>query len=226
MPNLIRARVGDLARLRRIDIRAAIALISVIYPTPAGAELVSDPSVLLAFLTAALALDRYELAALALTLGVIFFATVTAIMLMRTRARGARRHAAARAEITALKAEVDRTKALLLSEPQAIIVWPASGEEPEILGDTGIVTPVPIARRVLAFGTWLAPEEARALEGAVEVLRARGEGFAMALTTLAGRHVQAEGRAIGNRAVLRLKDTSGTMRELAELAARHEKLLR
>ena len=55
--------------------------------------------------------------ALALTLGVTFFATVTAIMLVRTRARAERADAAARSEIMALKAEVDRTKALLLSQP-------------------------------------------------------------------------------------------------------------
>ena len=47
----------------------------------------------------------------------------------------------------------------------------------------------------------------------------------MALTTLRGRTVDAEGRAIGGRAVLRLRDVSGLKRELAELNARHEKLV-
>src|SRR4051812_47502798 len=235
MPDLIRANVGAFSRPRRTGIRAAraaraitaaTALGAVVSPNPANAATDSDGALLLAFLNAALALDPYEIAALALTLGVIFFATLTAILLVRTRARAARRDADARAEIMGLKAEIDRVKALLLSEPQAIVVWPASGDEPEIIGDTAIVTPVPIARRALAFGSWLAPDQAHALERAVDTLRSRGEGFAMALTTLAGRHVQAEGRAIGNRAVLRLKDTSGTMRQLAELGARHDKLTR
>src|SRR5712691_7434299 len=179
MPEPIRARnVGVPVRPRRMDMRAATAVAVTAYPTAAFAEDSAGP--VLAFLQAALALDRYEIAALALTLGVIFFATVTAVMLVRTRARAERRDAAARAEIMALKAEVDRAKALLLSEPQVIVVWPASGEEPEILGDTAIVTPVPVPRRALAFGTWLEPGDAHAIESAVEALRSRGEGFAMA----------------------------------------------
>ncbi len=43
--------------------------------------------------------------------------------------------------------------------------------------------------------------------------------------TLAGRAIEADGRAIGGRAVLRLRDASGLKRELAELNARHEKLV-
>ena len=47
----------------------------------------------------------------------------------------------------------------------------------------------------------------------------------MAFTTLAGRPIEAQGRAIAGRAVLRLKDASGIKRELLALAGRHEKLL-
>jgi signal transduction histidine kinase len=225
MPDTIRANVGVLDHPRRINVGAAAALLVVAAPTAADAEEPPVHELARAFLDATLALDRYEIAALALTLGVIFFATVTAIMLVRTRGRAERLEAAARAEITTLKAELDRAKALILADPQVIVIWPASGEEPEILGDTGLITPVPIARRALAFATWLETDKADALDRAVAALRSRGEGFAMTLTTLAGRHIEAEGRAVGNRAVLRLKDTSGVMHALAELGDRHDKLL-
>jgi signal transduction histidine kinase len=46
----------------------------------------------------------------------------------------------------------------------------------------------------------------------------------MTLTTLAGHPIEAQGRAIGGRAVLRLKDASGVKRELVELVTRYEKL--
>src|SRR5262245_63132304 len=127
MPDKIRATVGGPAGARWIERRAVLTGIAAMAPTAAAAE---DNSVA-AFLSAALALDRYEIAALALTLGVIFFATVTAILLVRTRVRAERMDAQARAEIMALRAEVDRAKALLLSEPQVIVVWPASSDEPE-----------------------------------------------------------------------------------------------
>ncbi len=226
MPDAIRVSVGVLPRPRRMTIRAAALFVAGTAASRALAEEGVAGSLGVAFVEAAFALDRYEIATLAMTLGVICFATVTAIMLVRTRVRAERTDAAARAEIMGLKAEVDRARALLVSEPQVIVVWPTSGEEPEILGDTALVTAAPVARRALAFGTWLAPDKARALDIAVETLRSRGEGFAMPLTTLAGRHIEAEGRAIGNRAVLRLKDTTGAMRELAELGGRHDKLLR
>ena len=63
------------------------------------------------------------------------------------------------------------------------------------------------------------------MEQAVEALRSRGEPFSMAFTTLGGRPIEAQGRAIAGRAVLRLKDASGVKRELLDLAGRHEALL-
>jgi signal transduction histidine kinase len=170
-------------------------------------------------------LERHEIAALALTLGIIAFAVLTGIMLVRLRRQAAQLDVAARTEITNLRTDLDRAVTLLLSEPQVIVTWPADDGEPDILGDTALVTAAPVARRALAFGSWLAPESARALDQAVEHLRARGEAFTMNLLTPAGRHIEAEGRPIGGRAVLRLKETTGTQRALAELQAAHLQLL-
>ena len=61
---------------------------------------------------------------------------------------------------------------------------------------------------------------------AVDALRAEGRAFSLPLTTLQQRHVAVEGRAIGGRAVLRIKDLTGTKNELAELAAEHQQLRR
>jgi signal transduction histidine kinase len=47
----------------------------------------------------------------------------------------------------------------------------------------------------------------------------------MDLSTLAGRHIEAEGRAIGGRAVVRLKEVTGARRALAELTLAHQRLL-
>jgi len=183
-------------------------------------------SLVATLVTAFAALERHEIAALALTLGVVCFAVVTAIALVRTRTRANERETAARADIIALRDQVDRANALLLAEPQIIIAWPASGEEPDIIGDAAIVASAPVPRRVLAFGTWLDPERAGAMEHAVETLRASGTSFAMTMPTLTGRFVEAEGRAIGGRAILRIKDVTGIKREFVDLAANHHDLLR
>jgi signal transduction histidine kinase len=174
-------------------------------------------------LTAHRSIDQHEIAFLALVCGVVLFAVVTAIMLVRTSVRAARLEAWSRDEIARLRDEVEHANALFLSEPQVVVDWPAGSDEPSIDGDPGAVG-VSASHRVLAFGSWLDPGKASAMERAVDALRARGEAFSMTLTTLSGDPVEAQGRAIGGRAVLRLKDASGVKRDLVDLVTRYEKL--
>ena len=191
---------------------------------PAAAQDGTPPSLLDAIVAALAILDRHEIAALGLTLGILLFAVLVAIMLVRARTRADDSEAAARDQIIALKAEIDRANALLLSDPQIVVAWAAASDEPEILGDVSLVTDAAAPHRVLAFGTWLDPETAQAIERAVDALRERGESFSKTLTTPAGRFIEAEGRAIGGQAVLRLRDVGGAKRALAEMTERHEKL--
>ncbi|MEA2951522.1 MAG: hypothetical protein QOJ96_1042 [Alphaproteobacteria bacterium] len=225
MPDVIRATSGSLrAQPLRGGFLAAIPII-VGWAAPARADEFAASSALDLYIAAFASLDRHEIAALALTLGVLLFAVVTAVILVRTRARATQADMSARDEILELKAEVDRINVLLLSEPQIIVAWAAADDVPEIIGDTTVLTPASAPHRVLAFGTWLEPEQARSMEQAVEALRARGESFTMSLTTLSGHPIEAEGRAIGGRAVLRLKDVDGIKRDLAELSAQHRRLI-
>jgi signal transduction histidine kinase len=208
-------------------VAATVAVVAAVgFPTQALAVDPAHRSLFETVIAAFAALERHEIAALAITLGVVCFAVVTAIALVRTHVRASQLEAAARADIIGLRDQADRANALLLAEPQIIVAWPASGEDPDIIGDASIVAPAPVPRRVLAFGTWLDPERGRAMDQAVEVLRATGTGFAMTMPTLTGRFVEAEGRAIGGRAILRIKDVSGIKREFVDLAARHHDLLR
>jgi signal transduction histidine kinase len=165
-----------------------------------------------------------------ITLLTFFFALLAlsmfaSVAFVRARRTGERVETDARDEIVALQAETDCLKTLLLSGSQILVTWAAAAEEPEILGDTALVAPVDVPERVLAFGTWLEPVTARRMEQAVDALRRDGRGFVMTLTTRAGRPMEAEGRAIAGRAVLRLRDVSGIEQELLDLAARHDQLL-
>jgi len=169
-------------------------------------------------------IDRHEVAVMALVLGLILFAVVTAIMLLRTRVRLTRLDAWSRDEIATLRNGLDRANALLYAEPQVMIDWPAGADEPAIDGEPDIVG-VDAPHKVLAFGSWLEAGRALAMERAVENLRSRGEGFAMTLSTLHNHPIEAQGRAIGGRAVLRLRDASGVKHDLVTLLARHEALL-
>ena len=169
-------------------------------------------------------IDRHEIAVFVLLVGLLLFAVVTAILLVRTRARSARLEASSHDEIATLRAELDRANALLASEPQVMVDWPPGSDEPSIEGDLAVVG-VSAPHRVLAFGSWLPAGKASAMEQAVEALRTRGEAFSMNFTTLAGRPIEAQGRAVAGRAVLRLKDASSLKRDLLDLVERHEALL-
>ena len=169
-------------------------------------------------------IDRHEIAVFVLLVGLLLFAVVTAILLVRTRARSARLETSSHDEIAMLRAELDRANALLASEPQVMVDWPPGSDEPSIEGDPAIVG-VAAPHRVLAFGSWLDAGKARAMEQAVEALRTLGEGFSTSFATLAGRPIEAQGRAVAGRAVLRLKDAGGIKRDLLDLLERHEALL-
>jgi signal transduction histidine kinase len=221
MPDTIR-RSGGYARPWLGGFPVAIGAIA---PRPACAD--EQPRLVLheLVLGASRSIDRHEIAVLVLLVGLLVFAVVTAIMLVRARSGWARLEASSHDEIAALRADLDRANALLASEPQVMVDWPAASDAPSIEGDPAAVVGVTAPHRVLAFGSWLDAGKATAIEHAVEALRARGEAFSMAFTTVAGRPIEAQGRVIAGRAVLRLKDASGVKRELVELGARHEALL-
>jgi signal transduction histidine kinase len=190
---------------------------------PARAADAIDVATVDAYVFAISQLDQHEIAGLALTLGILCFAVVTAIMLVRTRRRLAETEAAARDEAIALRARADRANALLQSEPQVVIAWSTTDEEPELIGDPSLVTDMAAPDHVLVFGSWLEPDQARVIESAVDALRAGGVGFAMTLTTRSDRLIEADGQAIGGRAVLRLRNVSGIRHELGDLLVRHHK---
>ncbi|HML12987.1 MAG TPA: hypothetical protein VK456_06745, partial [Xanthobacteraceae bacterium] len=86
---------GPLAGPRLGGFRAAtIAILATLSGGPALAAERAPLSLFATVIAAFAALERHEIAALALTLGVVCFAVVTAIALVRTRAGAAAREAA------------------------------------------------------------------------------------------------------------------------------------
>ncbi len=218
---MIRARSGRRnANPQRSGFLAGLVLSCL--PLSARAADSGDLSTIGFYAAAFAELERHEFAALGLTLGILCFAVVNAVLLVRSRRQAADAEFISREQISSLTADVDRAQALLLSEPQIVIAWAAASDRPDIIGDAAIVSAAGEPQRVLAFGLWLPSDQALAMERAVDALRTTGESFAMALTTIAGHPVEAEGRAIGGRAVLRLRDVRGLRKELNELKTRHQ----
>ena len=198
----------------------AATLCCVLSAAHAAADQSQGPEVALEF-------GQHEIAALALAFGVLGFSVVATILLMRTRLRATRIESRLRTDVRALQAETDQLRALLFTEPQVLISWPAAGTRPEINGDLALLLP-PAAQqqpqRVLAFGTWLHPEQALQMDHAVDALRGSGTSFALHLVTSTGRAIEAIGRAIGGQAIVRIRELSGVRRELAETTQRFKTL--
>ncbi|HET7912920.1 MAG TPA: PAS domain-containing protein, partial [Pseudolabrys sp.] len=201
------------------------ASFSSLLSTPVRAETRLGATLAGAVQRALATLREQEITALTLVLALLGVALLTTVVLFRLRRSADRAEFNARDEAAALRAEVDRLKALLLSEPQVLVTWPVASEQPEIIGDTTMLAPGGTRERVLAFGTWLEGAAARRMEQAVDTLRNDGRGFAMTVTSRGGRPVEVEGRVVAGRAILRLRDVSGIERELLDLAARHDELL-
>ena len=168
--------------------------------------------------------DQGAFAGLSLIISLVLFSTVTALLHLAARRRWAEREQQMTGEIAEARARIDRAQVFLSAEPQIVIAWRAAAGEPDIEGDLSLVSDAP--RRLLAFGTWLPPTTAQALDHAVDRLRARGEGFRQAAKTAAGRLLEIEGRAVGGRAILRIRDISGDRLELARLRERHTEVVR
>jgi signal transduction histidine kinase len=176
-------------------------------------------------ITTFLHMNHQEVAALTTALSLLGFSVVSAILLMRTRLRAARNEARLHSDIVNLQSEADRFRALLFAEPQILISWAAGDNRASISGDTSLLTLQETPQRILAFGTWLPPDSALRMDRAVDALRETGEGFLLDLTASNGIAVEAMGRAIGGKAIVRIRELSGVRRELAETSLRHRALL-
>lgn len=174
-------------------------------------------------------IDRQDVAALSIAAAILGFSVVAAILLMRTRLRAARIESRLLSDNQALQLEADRFRALLFAEPQVLISWAAGDDRPDISGDVSLLmshgSDQYSPQRVLAFGSWLLPEQALAMDHAVDKLRDAGEGFLLNLSTSTGRSIEAMGRAIGGQAIVRIRELSGIRMEFAELSIRHNKIL-
>ena len=189
--------------------RQALCAASALWPIPA---LLSVP----AHAAPAGLIDQPEILGAAGVLALGLAATAGTLIHMAGKRRTAQREAGLRLELERLRQRLDRAEAFAGSESQIIIRWAGASDEPVIEGDAEALTGLE-AQRALAFGTWLTPQTAQPLERAIERLRQRGEAFRLALLTLSGRHLEAEGRPVTGRAMLRIRDVAGDRLELTKL---------
>ncbi|KLK94093.1 histidine kinase [Microvirga vignae] len=163
--------------------------------------------------------NLHSAAAFGLFMGLVSLTTITSLLLMQERRRSARVERALRKELAVLRGSDDLATLLMGSERQLLVSWQGRDSEPRFQGDPSIIGEGAPARRALAFGTWMQPSDAAAAESSLEQLRQRGEAFRQVARTLSNRFIDVEGRTIGGRAILRLRDVTGDRADLLKIRA-------
>jgi len=163
--------------------------------------------------------NLHSAAAFGLFMGLVSLTTITSLLLMIERRRSARVERALRKELAILRGSDDLATLLMGSERQLLVSWQGRDSEPRFQGDPSIIGEGAPAQRALAFGTWMQPSDAAAVEASLEQLKQRGEAFRQVARTQFNRFIDVEGRTIGGRAILRLRDVTGDRADLLKARA-------
>lgn len=166
-----------------------------------------------------------EIIQLAIFVGVLGSALVCALLLIRERGRIARENENLRAQVADLGADLQRAEALLSLRDQRIIAWSDRDGKPELLGALPPESGAPESRAdFLAFGRWLAPRSAGALDNAVAGLRDNGRSFDLVVETHRGLPLEVQGRRNASHAFLRFVSLSETQRTQARLTLENQRI--
>jgi len=160
------------------------------------------------------------IASFAFTSGLALITVVVALTYIGERRSWLRRAYRLSRELDGARVGLDQAKTFLSCEAQLLVSWSGLDRQPDMLVSSLALPETLSSSRLLSFGEWLAPDDAQALEVAVERMRLNGEAFRMPLIGLCGRHFDADGRAIGSHAVLRVREVSGDRLELIALRQR------
>jgi signal transduction histidine kinase len=157
--------------------------------------------------------------------GAILFTSATAYLFLRAAGKARRAELRAAQENAVLRQQLDVAQSVMMAEPQALIVFEGD-DAPRLVshsldGEAGAPKKL---RNLLRFASWLERDAAAEVEKRLARLKSRGEPFTIVGRTLAGAHVEAEGRASGNWFLLKFRDLAGRRLELANLIAQSRTL--
>jgi signal transduction histidine kinase len=174
---------------------------------------------------AGLSVGTVEVIQIAMFVGVMGAALISAIVLIRERARTSAENADLRNRIADLNASLQRSDALLNLRDQRVVVWASEKQKPELIGTLPKETGAPEDRAAfLAFGRWLMPRSAAALDHAMAGLRERAAAFDLVVETQGGAPLEVQGRKTPAHVVVKFVSLSDTQRSQARLRLENQRL--
>ncbi len=166
--------------------------------------------------------DVIQLASFA---GVMGAALLSAVFLIRERTRTAAENLELRGRVADLNAALQRSDALLNLRDQRVLVWSSDRRKPELIGTLPVESGAPEERAAfLAFGRWLMPRSAAALENAVAALRDKGAAFDLVAEAHNGAPLEVQGRKSAAHVVVRFRSLSEAQRLQARLKLENQRL--
>ncbi|WP_420407692.1 ATP-binding protein [Hoeflea sp.] len=170
-------------------------------------------------------ISSLEVVNFAMVIGAISAAMISAIWLIRERAKIDAENTSLRSALADSHAQLSRYQSLIVDRDRQIVVWDGVGLPAEILGNLSPETGAPQdGKDFLAFGRWLEPRSAASLDNAIDCLRAQAERFNLIVETIRGHVLEAQGRVSGGRAFVRFVALSNVRAELAELKTERDRL--
>jgi PAS domain-containing protein len=123
------------------------------------------------------------------------------------------------ARIAMLEGELNEAEAVINSEPSLLFIWRGDGTRPDkVAGDLrGTIRLGVEPDKYYDLDAWLDDESAAAVGEALLALRQAGTAFNIGLKTRAGELVEADGRAAGGVATMRIRPLAGERRDTKEL---------
>ncbi|MGI6855550.1 ATP-binding protein [Mesorhizobium sp. 1B3] len=171
------------------------------------------------------AFGTFEIIQGAVFAGVLGAALLSAVWLIRERGKVARENVELRGQLADLGASLHRSDALLNLRDQRIVAWSSDSRRPELLGSLPGETGAPDDRGAfLAFGRWLAPRSAAALEHGLIGLRERGIDFDLTVETQCGAPLEVQGRKSARHVFVRFVSLSEVQRSQARLKLENQRL--
>ena len=150
---------------------------------------------------------------------------VTLVWYVLRRARRAIRRA--ETDAAALRRHLATAEAIIKAEPQVLVFWEQDQPLRVVAHTLSSVAGLPEDQKdLIRFGAWLDADSADALKTGLDALFSDGRPFNLLLKTTAGGNLEADGRASGARAVLRLRDVAGYKRDLLRIIDQHRQLAR
>jgi signal transduction histidine kinase len=172
-----------------------------------------------------LSVSAVEVMQAAVFAGVMGAALLSAIWLIRERARIAAENVLLRAKVADINASLQRSEALLNLRDQRVVVWASEKAKPELVGALPAETGAPEDRSsFLAFGRWLMPRSAAALEQAVTALREKAAAFDLVVETHKSTPLEVQGRKTAAHVLVRFTSLSETQRITARLNLENQRL--